>query len=102
MVSLFNRTIKSIIRNYISHEIIVCDDKDPPWFNNNIKQLLQEKKNTYKNYILSDKNPQIFDRVKSFQNQLKCSIEGNKKSIICVYPKSLCIQLLVQKHTGQY
>ena len=102
MVSLINRTIKSIIRNYTSHEMIVCDDKDPPWFNNNIKQLLQEKKNTYKNYILSDKNPQIFDRVKSFQNQLKCSIEGNKKSIICVYPKNLCIQLLVQKHTGQY
>ena len=80
MVSLFNRTIKNILSNYIPHETIICDDKDPPWFNNNIKQLIQEKNNTYKSHILSDKNLQIFERVKSFQNQLKCSIEGNKKN----------------------
>ena len=44
MFSLFNRTIKNILSNYISHETIICDDKDPPWFNNNIK----EKNNTHK------------------------------------------------------
>ena len=87
MVSIFNKTIKNILSNYIPHETITCDDKDPPWFNKNIKQLIQEKNNTYKSYILSDKNPQIFERVKSLQNQLKCSIEGSKKIIICVYPK---------------
>ena len=58
----------------------MCDEKDPPWFNSNIKQLIQEKNNTHKSYILSDKNPQIFDRVKSLQNQLQCLIEGNKES----------------------
>ena len=63
MVSLFNRTIKNILSDYIPHETIICDDKDPPWFNNNIKQLIQEKSNTYKSYILRDKNPQVFDRV---------------------------------------
>ena len=46
MVSLFNKTIKNILSNYIPHETIICDDKDPPWFNKNIKQLLQEKSNT--------------------------------------------------------
>ena len=78
MVSLFNKTMKNI-SNYIPHETIACDDKDPTWFNKNIKQLIQEKNNAYKSYILSDKNPQIFERVKSLQNQLKCSIEGNKR-----------------------
>ena len=58
----------------------MCDEKDPPWFNSNIKQLIQEKNNTYKSYILSDKNPQIFDRMKSLQNQFQCLIEGNKES----------------------
>ena len=58
------------------------------WFNKNIKQLIQEKNNTYKSYILSDKNPQIFERVKSLQNQLKCSIEGKKENFICVCPKN--------------
>ena len=79
MVSLFNKTIKNILSNYIPQETITCDDKDSPWFNKNIKQLIQEKDNTYKSYILSDKNPRIFERVKSLQNQLKCSIEDIKE-----------------------
>ena len=54
MVSLFNQTIKNILSNYIPHEAITCDEKDPPWFSKNIKHLIQEKNNTYKNYILSD------------------------------------------------
>ena len=32
-VSLFDRTIKNILSNYIPHEIITIDDIDPPWFN---------------------------------------------------------------------
>ena len=45
MVSLFNKTIKNILSNYIPHKTITCDNKDPPWFNKNIKQLIQEKNN---------------------------------------------------------
>ena len=78
-VSLFNRTIKDIPSNYIPHETIFCDDRDPPWINSNMKQLTQDKNNAYKGYILGYKNPQIFDRVKSLQNQLKCLIEVNKE-----------------------
>ena len=36
--------------------------------------VFQEKNNTFKSYILSDKNPQIFKRVKSPQKQLQCLI----------------------------
>ena len=82
MVSLFNKTIKNILPK------IPCDNKDPTWFNKNIKQLIQEKNNAYKSYILSDKNPQIFQRVKSLQNLLKCSIEGSKKNYcLCISKK---------------
>ena len=28
---LFNKTIKNITRNYIPHETITYDDRDPPW-----------------------------------------------------------------------
>ena len=47
MVSLFNRTIKNILSNYIPYGTIICHDKDPPWIDNNFKQLIQEKNNTY-------------------------------------------------------
>ena len=42
-VDIFNRTILNILSNFIPHETIVCNDKDPPWFNNRIKTLIQEK-----------------------------------------------------------
>ena len=29
-VDIFNRTILTILSNFIPHEIILCDDKDPP------------------------------------------------------------------------
>ena len=68
MVHLFNKTIKNIISNYIPHETITCDDRDPPWINIKIKQLIQEMNNTYRIYILSNKNPQIFEKVNYLQN----------------------------------
>ena len=43
-VDVFNRTILNVLSNFIPHETIVCDDKDPPWFNNRINTLIQEKK----------------------------------------------------------
>ena len=54
----------SILSNYIPYETITCDHRDPPWINNKIKQLIQEINNTYRIYILSNKNPQIFEKVK--------------------------------------
>ena len=36
-----------------------------------IKYLIQEKNDAYRNYILNDKNPQVFDKKKYLQNGLK-------------------------------
>ena len=54
MVSLFNRTIKNILSNYILHKAITFDGKIPSWINDNTKQLIQKKNNINKSYILSD------------------------------------------------
>ena len=40
--------LKNIFSNYIPHETIICDGKDPLWIGKNIKQLIQEKNNTYR------------------------------------------------------
>ena len=37
MFHLFNRTIKSILHNFILHEIITCDDRDPLQIDNLIR-----------------------------------------------------------------
>ena len=42
-VDNFNKTILNILSNFIPHETIICDDRDPPWFNKKIKFLIYEK-----------------------------------------------------------
>ena len=41
-VTVFNRTILNILKHFIPHETILCDDKDPPCFNKRIKNVTQE------------------------------------------------------------
>ena len=48
-ISVFSNTVTNILSTLIPHESIVCDDKDPPWFNKALKSLIQEKKRHSKN-----------------------------------------------------
>ena len=43
MVHLFNKTVNNILHNFIPHEILTCDGKDPPWIDNLIRRLIQDK-----------------------------------------------------------
>ena len=80
MVYLFNKIIKKILSNYIPHETITYYDRDPPWINNKIKQLIQDINNTYRIYVLYSKNPHmLYEKVKYLQNQLKLLTESNKE-----------------------
>ena len=36
-VNMFNKTITNIMSNYIPHKTNICDDRDPPWINKDIK-----------------------------------------------------------------
>ena len=42
-VYLLHQTIKNILCNFIPHETVTCNDRDPPWINSKIKGLIQEK-----------------------------------------------------------
>ena len=59
-VYLFNKTIKNIVSNYIPHETIICNDKDPPWINNNIKKLINDKNHAYASYRLNENKSSTF------------------------------------------
>ena len=71
MVFLFNKTIKTLFSNFIPLETVTCHDRDPSWIKNNIKQIIQEKDDTCRIYILNDKNSQIIQKVKYLQTQVK-------------------------------
>ena len=36
-VYFFTKTLLNIIQNFIPHETIICDDRDPPWINKEIR-----------------------------------------------------------------
>ena len=40
---LFNRTILNLFHNFIPNKIILGDNRDPPWMNEKIKQLIKNK-----------------------------------------------------------
>ena len=47
---LFNKTIKNIVSDFIPHETIRFDGRDPSWINSQNKHLINGKTATYKNY----------------------------------------------------
>ena len=69
MVSVYNTTIKNIMANFIPHETIFCDDGDPPWINNRIKQIIYERNSLYKDYRKNN-DTQIFEKLTLLRKKL--------------------------------
>ena len=42
-VNLFNTEILNLFRNFISNKVILCDDKEPPWVNEEVRLLIKQK-----------------------------------------------------------
>ena len=55
-VNLFSKTIKNVKRNYIPYEAIICGDRDPPWINKDIKELIHEKNQADNSYHQNKNN----------------------------------------------
>ena len=71
-VCCFIKTLLNIIPNFIPLERIVCNNRDPPWINNKIKNKLQ--------IILPfDRHVHLFGKCKVVQNQLDMSTEKSKQ-----------------------
>ena len=51
-VCYFTETLLNIIHNFIPHKRIVCDDRDPPWMNSEIKNLIIEKNLAYNHTVI--------------------------------------------------
>ena len=54
---------------------IACDDRDPPWINNEIN----EKDFAYKSYCHFNRDVLLFEKFIFLQNQLNVSIENSKQ-----------------------
>ena len=52
-VYFLTKTLLNIIQNFVPHETIVWDERDPPWINKEIKKLMNEKNLAFKSYCCS-------------------------------------------------
>ena len=78
-VYFFTKTLLNIIQNFIPHETIICDDRDPPWINKEIKKLMIEKNLVFKSYCCSNRNMFLLEKFKALQYQFHISIEESKE-----------------------
>ena len=78
MASIFNQTIINILCNFIPHETVLFDDRDPLWMNKEIKKLIHENKYIFNCFLRNNNDKQLLDRLKDLQTQLNFLIEKSK------------------------
>ena len=80
-VLLFNETVINIIRNFIPHEIVTYDVRDPPWMIRLIKKAIKDKNLFYQRFVKNTdftNNDSNLERFRSLQNNLAITIETAK------------------------
>ena len=79
----------NILSNYISNETITYDDRDPPWTNKNIKQLILEKNQVYKSCLRSNKSHHFLNQFQFLQTKLNSLIQEPKEKYYVRLDKKL-------------
>ena len=81
-VVIFTKTVFNNISSFIPHEIYLCNDKKPPWFNKKmIRTLIKEKNMAFNRYRNNSSNLELKRHLKFLQENLNASIESSKQSI---------------------
>ena len=75
-MSILSNTIDNVLSNFITQETITCDDKKPPWFNNNIINLIKNKSIFYKSHTGNENSTDKKEAIKALK--LTSTIENAK------------------------
>ena len=67
------------MKNFIPHETIVCGDKDPPWFNERIKSLIQEGALLLETFRKNRNNVEIITCLNNLNDRLALLINTAKQ-----------------------
>ena len=77
-VNLLNDIILNIFTNFVPNKVIACDDRDPPWINDNIKNKIKWKNSMYKNYKRSCKKTEDYKLLVKAVSEVSQLIEKGK------------------------
>ena len=76
-ISIFNETILNIMTNTISNETKIFNDWEPPWINNKVKTMIQEKNKICQLY-LKNKSNMLANKLERLQNLIYETLESCK------------------------
>ena len=79
-VELFTTTLFNIFRNFIPHENLKCNSKDPPWINKNIKKALRRKNRLYRKFISGGQKKEDETNLTEATNMVSELISSAKES----------------------
>ena len=82
-MNIFNETILTILRNFIPHETVLSDHRDPPWFNNEIKSVIHEKNITFKRFGSDRRNSCFRRQLNCLHDSINDLIEASKQKYYC-------------------
>ena len=88
-VHFFNKTILNIFHNYIPNKTILCNDKDLPWFNNEIRNILTMKNKIFEQYIANGKSQIDYERLQLISNSLTETIRSSKEKFYFILSTKL-------------
>ena len=81
----FNKLILNIFHDFIPNKIIICNDKILPWFNDEIRQILNIKNELSKLYHNGELQSD-YDRFQCIRSDLVKSTRSSKENFIIIYP----------------
>ena len=99
-ISIFNETILNIITNFISHETKIFNDREPPWTNNKVKTMIQEKNKIYQLY-LKNKSNMLATKLETPQNLIYETLESCKSKYYENISKKICSKAILQNIIGK-
>ena len=82
-VHFFNKTILNIFLNCIPNETILCNYRDPPWFNNEIRKILTKKSEIFKQYMANGKSQTDYEQLQLISNSLIEIVRSSMEKFYC-------------------
>ena len=83
--------------NFIPHETKIFNDREPPWINNKVKTMIQEKNKIYQLY-LKNKSNMLATKLETLQNLIYETLESCKSKYYENISKKLCSKAIAPKY----
>ena len=83
--------------NFVRHETKIFNDWEPPWINNKVKTMIQEKNKIYQLY-LKNKSNMLATKLETLQNWIYQTLESCKGKYYENISKNLCSKAIAPKY----